>query len=168
MINKKICMLGAFAVGKTALVQRYIHSIFSDDYLSSVGVKISKKTVTVNGEEINLMLWDLEGQDDYSAINLSYLRGAMGLFIVADGSRGSTLSVALTLRNTALKTLGDEVPHILLVNKSDIQENWEVTDKIIASLKTGGMNVIKTSAKTGENVENAFNTLAQLMSERKI
>lgn len=71
-------MLGAFPVGKTALVQKHVHSIFSNDYLSTVGVKISKRAIQVDGQDINMMLWDMEGQDDYTNPNLAYLRGAMG------------------------------------------------------------------------------------------
>lgn len=64
-------MLGALAVGKTALVRQYVHSIFSDKYLSSVGVKVSKKSLECQSEPVSLMLWDLEGQDDYNAVNTS-------------------------------------------------------------------------------------------------
>ena len=61
MIQKKICMLGAFAVGKTSLVKRYVHSMFSDKYLSTVGVKIDKKVLHNGDSEVMLMLWDLYG-----------------------------------------------------------------------------------------------------------
>ncbi|MDL2259948.1 GTP-binding protein [Deltaproteobacteria bacterium OttesenSCG-928-K17] len=167
MINKKICMLGSLAVGKTALVQQFVRSIFSDSYLSSVGVKISKKSLIMDdGETVNLLLWDLEGQDDYNAVNTSYIKGANGLFFVADGTRGETLSVALMLRNTALDILGQDIPHILIVNKEDISATWEITDKVLDSLASSGITVIKTSAKTGNNVENIFHTLAKAMMEK--
>ena len=166
MINKKICMLGALAVGKTALVKRYVQSIFSDDYLSSVGVKVSKKTVAPGGREINLMLWDLEGQDDYNAVNLSYVSGASGLLFVVDGTRGETLSVALTLRNSALDILGHDIPHLLIVNKEDLKDSWEITEKVFDSLTNSGIRVLKTSAKTDLNVEEAFATLASLMTDQ--
>ena len=55
MLSKKVCMLGAYAVGKTALVQRYVHSIFADRYLSTVGVKISKKVLSLKNQEILLV-----------------------------------------------------------------------------------------------------------------
>lgn len=166
MINKKICMLGALAVGKTAMVQQYVRSIFSDDYLSSVGVKVSKKAVDLNGETMNMLLWDLEGQDDYGSVNTSYIRGAGGLLFVADGVRGETLSVALMLRNTALDLLGHDTPHLLVINKSDLADTWEITDKVLDSLKNSGIKVIKTSARTGDNVESAFTSLAGMMMER--
>jgi GTPase SAR1 and related small G proteins len=62
MINKKICMLGSFSVGKTSMVQRFVYSVFSDNYLSTVGVKISKKQINIDGTDLNMVLWDLEGR----------------------------------------------------------------------------------------------------------
>jgi small GTP-binding protein len=166
-------MLGALAVGKTALVQQYVRSIFSDSYLSSVGVKVSKKAVTVkkkdplkkdvDEQEVNLLLWDLEGQDNYSAVNISYIKGAGGLFFVVDGTRGETLSVALMLRNTALDILGHDTPHLILVNKNDLKDTWEITDKVLASLSHSGLKIMLTSAREGFNVDLAFNTLAEMM-----
>jgi small GTP-binding protein len=163
IIKKKICMLGAFGVGKTALVQQYVNSMFSDIYLSSVGVKISKKTVRIDEACVDFALWDLEGQDDYSVVNISYLRGAAGFFLVADGVRGDTLSVALNLRAKALDTLGADIPHLLLVNKEDLKDKWEITEKVLSSLKAYGVKLLPTSAKTGLNVNEAFTLLARDM-----
>lgn len=160
MINKKICMVGAFSVGKTALVQKFVHSIFSDQYLSTVGVKISKKTLTVDDTDVSLVLWDMEGKDDFADVNLTYLRGAMGFFMVADGTRKETLEIALHLRTMALEKAGD-IPHILLVNKADL--DWEITDEHLESVKKAGIQVLKTSAKTGLGVDEAFAALARAM-----
>ena len=162
MISKKICMLGAFAVGKTALVQQYVHSIFTDRYLSTVGVKISKKQVTVDDTEVSLVLWDLEGKDDYVDVNTSYLRGAMGFFVVADGTRKETLDVALSLRDTALSLIGN-VPHILLLNKADLAATWEMPEERLAGLQAGGLRIARTSAKTGLAVNDSFAALTKAM-----
>lgn len=167
MINKKICMLGALAVGKTALVRQYVHSIFSDNYLSSVGVKVSKKSLEFQSEPVSLLLWDLEGQDDYNAVNTTYIKGASGLFFVVDGNRGETLSVALMLRNTALDMLGQDTPHVVIINKEDLKGTWEITDKVIESLRNGGIKVLTTSAKTGLNVEQGFSTLTAMMMDKQ-
>ncbi len=162
MISKKVCMLGSFAVGKTALVQQYVHSIFTDRYLSTVGVKISKKTLTVDGREVSLVLWDLEGKDDYVDVNISYLRGAMGFFTVADGTRKETLDVALSLRDMALNLIGD-VPNVLLVNKADLAGAWEISDDRLAELEAAGVAVTRTSAKTGLAVNDSFIALTKAM-----
>jgi len=161
MVNKKICMMGGFAVGKTSLVARYVHSVFSDAYLSTVGVKISKKLVTVDGREITMVLWDMEGKDLYTTVNLAYLRGAMGFLLVADGTRLETLDVALELRETALAGLGSDIPHCLLVNKADIMGQWEVSPERIHALKEQGIPLFCTSAKTGQSIEEAFTVLAR-------
>ena len=155
-------MLGAFAVGKTALVQQYEHSIFTDRYLSTVGVKISKKKLTIGDKDVSLVLWDLEGKDDYVDVNISYLRGAMGFIVVADGTRKETLEIALSLRTLAMDLIGP-VPHSLLVNKTDLSPTWEVTDSQIEALEQQGVKVLRTSAKTGLAVNEAFTSLAQAM-----
>lgn len=162
MINKKVCMLGAFSVGKTSLVSQYVHTIFSDQYLSTVGVKISKKELKVDGEDVNLVLWDMEGRDNYADINVSYLRGSMGFFVVADGTRKETLESALAIRKLALEVMG-EVPSYLLLNKADLAERWEITGDILAEAENDGVKTIMTSAKTGQAVNTAFETLARDM-----
>ena len=92
MISKKICMVGDFSVGKTSLIRRFVDRQFSDKYLSTVGVKISRKAVELEGGEgdkktIQLLIWDIEGQTKFKAIAPSYLQGSKGVIIVADVSR---------------------------------------------------------------------------------
>jgi small GTP-binding protein len=158
-------MLGSFSVGKTALVRQYVNSIFSDTYLSTVGVKISKKSISVKDQEVNLLLWDMEGQDNYSLVNMSYLRGAHGLLFVVDGTRGETLTVALKLRVESMKILGSAIPSIFIINKTDLEPEWEITEKVLSSLEAKGVVIFKTSAKTGLNVEAIFTALAEQMIE---
>src|SRR5207302_7436931 len=85
-LQKKICVLGGFGVGKTSLVKRYIESIFSESYLTTVGVKIDKKTVDLTDRIVNLILWDIAGEDDLSSLRVAYLRGSAGYLLVADGT----------------------------------------------------------------------------------
>ncbi len=164
MLSKKVCMLGAYAVGKTALVQRYVHSIFADRYLSTVGVKISKKVLSLKNQEIVIVLWDLEGKDDYVDVKINYLRGSMGFFVVADGMRKETLDIALSLRTLALDLIGP-VPHALLVNKVDLLPSWEVTDSHLQFIEQQGVQVFKTSAKLGLAVNESFTSLAEAMAQ---
>ena len=163
MINKKICMVGAFAVGKSALVQQFVHSIFSDSYLSTVGVKISKKELHLDGNGVTLVLWDMEGKDLYVDVNISHLRGAMGYFLVVDGNRRETLQVALELRDIAVNLIGPQTPHCFLLNKADLESEWEVTNDDLELLRAQGIPFLKTSAKTGMGVEDAFTGLAKAM-----
>ncbi|MCC8194368.1 MAG: GTP-binding protein [Deltaproteobacteria bacterium] len=162
MINKKVCMLGGFSVGKTSLVERYVHSLFSDKYLSTVGVKISKKILSLDGTDVTLVLWDMEGKDIYTNVNLAYLRGAMGFFVVADGTRKETLEMAISLAEAAVNIAGN-IPSCLLVNKADLKDQWEITDAMLAPLVEQGITVLHTSAKTGAGVDEAFTTLTRNM-----
>ena len=160
--QKKICLLGAFAVGKTSLVRRYVDSIFSDVYLTTVGVKIDKRTLTVGGEGLTLILWDIAGEDDVSAVRTTYLRGAAGYFLVVDGTRGATLAVARSIQARAESALG-RVPFVVLVNKHDVRPEWEVSQQDLDELRSTGWPVELTSACTGEGVEEAFQALAERM-----
>ncbi len=158
-LQKKICMLGAFSVGKTSLVRRYVSSVFSDTYLTTVGVKIDKKTVDLDGRTVNLILWDLAGEDDVNALRLSYLRGAAGYVLVADGTRPATLDVALSLRGRVEADYGP-LPFALLLNKNDLPEQWTITEGDMNGLREAGWWVRSSSARTGEGVEEAFLDLA--------
>jgi small GTP-binding protein len=160
MIQKKICMLGAFAVGKTSLVQRFVKSIFTDRYLSTVGVKIDKKEVEVGGETVNLILWDLAGEDEFHRVQASYLRGAAGYLLVVDGTRQSTLETAFTIHERVERELG-EVPFVVVMNKADLAEEWEIEPLMLEDMEQRGWQVRRSSARTGEGVEEVFRSLAE-------
>ncbi len=164
MIQKKICMLGSFAVGKTSLVARYVRSIFSEKYHSTVGVKIDKKVLEIDNKTVNLILWDLYGEDQFQQMQTSYLRGSSGYLLVADGTRANTIDTAISLQERTKLAIGN-VPFILLINKADIKNNWEIADDTITALIKKGWAVLETSAKTGRNVEEAFQGLAKRILE---
>jgi small GTP-binding protein len=158
-VQKKLCMLGGFSVGKTSLVRRFVQSVFSETYLTTVGVKIDKKPVELTGRIVNLILWDLAGEDDLSSLRMSYLRGASGYVLVADGTRAATLDLALSLRQRVEAEFGP-LPFVLLLNKNDLKEQWAIGDADMANLQQNGWWVRSTSARTGEGVEDAFRDLA--------
>ncbi len=162
MIQKKVCMLGGFGVGKTSLVRRYVQSIYSDTYLTTVGVKIEKKTVNVGAAEVALILWDIAGEDDVSTIRTSYLRGTAGYFLVVDVTRGETLEVAKSIQVRVTAEIGS-VPFLFLLNKTDLKEDWDIPEQSVEDLRDAGYTVLRTSAKTGEGVEEAFQELAKRM-----
>ena len=165
MIQKKVCMLGATGVGKTSLVSRFVTSLFSDKYLTTIGVKVDKKIVAVDGQDVTLMLWDIYGQDEFQTVRESYLRGASAYLLVADGTRQLTLDTARELQKKAESVIGP-VPFILVLNKMDLQEEWRVDDRALWKLAEDGWPVIRTSAKTGAGVEDAFTKLTQKMVAR--
>jgi small GTP-binding protein len=162
VIQKKICLLGAFGVGKTSLVSRFVHSLFSDKYMTTVGVKIEKKSVTAGDRDVDLIIWDIYGEDDFQKVRLSYLRGAAGYLLVVDGTRRATLDTALALHKSATAAAG-AVPFVMLVNKADLVNQWEIPENTLVDLTRDGWTVLKTSAKTGAEVERAFTTLAEAM-----
>lgn len=163
MIQKKICMLGATGVGKTSLVQRFVKSIYSEKYHSTIGVKIDKKTFSVYGEDVTLLLWDLQGEDDQHKIRPSFLRGASGFFVVVDLTRHETLVTAFSIQQMVENEVGD-IPFYILLNKNDLTEELDITEEEIADIqKNHNWRILRTSAKSGDKVEQAFYELAELM-----
>ncbi len=159
MIQKKICMVGVFGTGKTSLVQQFIYSKFSEKYHSTVGVKIDRKQVSVAGTDVNLLLWDLAGQDKFQSVQGSYLRGSAGVFFVVDGTRRETLDELGGLQALARDNVG-AVPSVIAINKADLEDQWQLGPGDFDALFGPGRHVLKTSAKTGVGVEEAFLWLA--------
>jgi small GTP-binding protein len=162
MLQKKICMLGSFAVGKTSLVRRYVESIYSDAYHTTVGVKIDKKVVQVGPQEVTLVLWDLYGEDEFQKMRWSYVKGASGYLLVADGTRRATFEKALSLEEGVRQAAGS-LPFIFVLNKADLASSWELDAGMEQQLVDKGWEVMRASAKTGENVDAAFRKLTEKM-----
>ena len=155
-------MLGGYAVGKTSLVKRFVHGVFSEKYLTTIGVKIDKKEVRVGDVDVSLVLWDLAGENGFEKVRLSYLRGASGYLLVVDGTRRASLEVALEVQRKAQATLGD-VPFLVLVNKGDLRDQWTVLPSDIQALEAKGWRVLITSAREGLAVDEAFLLLSRDM-----
>lgn len=164
MIQKKICLLGGFAVGKTSLIRRFVTGMFSELYQTTIGVTIEKKTLLVADRDVTLMIWDLYGEDDFQNMRESYLRGSSGYILVADGMRRSTLATAEALHRLAQSTLGP-VPFVLMVNKADQLKEWEIDEATLARLRHSGWLVFRGSAKTGDGVPELFVQLTQKLLE---
>jgi len=157
---RKVCMLGDFGVGKTSLVARFVRNTFSDQYLTTVGVKVDTREVALDGRDpIKLVIWDIAGRSALDVLNMSYLRGASGLLLVADGTRESTLRAALDLLMQSRALLPD-AHAVLLVNKLDLVERWEVAPATLAELRRT-LPVYETSARFGDGVERAFIDMAE-------
>ncbi|MBT8112820.1 MAG: GTP-binding protein [Gammaproteobacteria bacterium] len=161
MINKKICMIGDFSVGKTSLTTRFVKNIFSEKYLSTVGVKVDTKEIKVDKKTtLKLMIWDIAGKDKFTTLDDNYLRGSAGYLLVADGTRPQTIETAFKLQVHMADKFGD-IPFCMLVNKCDLKSDWEYSDKELSMIKTKGWSFFETSAKSGENVDTAFFELGQ-------
>src|SRR5215471_685306 len=133
--QKKICLLGSFAVGKTSLAERFVQSIFSDRYRTTVGVRIHKKSMHFGERSLDLIIWDLAGEDELIVLRTAYLRGAAGYLLVADGTRPETLNKAIDLQRRVHGELGD-VPFVLVVNKLDRSGEWNIQDDALQELST--------------------------------
>ncbi len=162
MIQKKICMIGTSGVGKTSLVARFVQSMFAEKYLTTVGVKIEKKTLKVDDAEAMLMIWDLAGDDDFQRLQTSYLRGSGGYLLVADGTRRVTLDLALEIQQRVVAAIG-AVPFILALNKADLAPQWDLDEARLAALAAHGWTIVRTSAKDGAGVEGVFAALTRMM-----
>jgi len=162
MLQKKICMIGSFAVGKTSLVRRFVESIYSETYLTTVGVKVDKKVMQSAGQEVTLVLWDIYGEDELQKMRWSYVRGASGYLLVADVTRRATLDKALELEEKVRQEVG-VIPFVFAVNKCDLAADWDADEALKEHIAVKGWNVVRTSAKTGESVEKVFESLTQAM-----
>jgi small GTP-binding protein len=159
MLSFKICVVGAFGVGKTSLVRRYAHSIFDERYFTTVGVRVDQKEIHVGANAVQLVLWDIAGEDEVTKLRMQHLRGMSGYLLVADGLRADTVATAKRLRADIDRTY-PSVPFLLLINKSDLRHDWEVSPASIQDLQDQGWDLMETSAKRNEGVELAFMRLA--------
>jgi len=156
MIRKKILLLGDFSVGKTSLVKRYVDGTFDDKYLTTIGVKISKKLLTLKGVEYELLIWDIEGSTPSKKISLGYYKGASGAIFVADVTRKETIE-GIEAHKEVFLSENPDAKFVIAYNKSDklseiLKEQMELTE-----------NSFLTSAKNDENVEALFIKLMENM-----
>lgn len=163
MLQKKVCLLGASAVGKTSLVKRFVEGIFSEKYLTTIGVKIDKKQIELSNQCVQFMLWDIEGIDRYCGFQSKYLRGAAAYIIVTDNSRAQSLLEGIEIHQMARETT--DVPAILAINKSDLNEKWHWGEREVAEFSQDFLECFYTSAKTGDQVETMFKFLATQLAK---
>jgi small GTP-binding protein len=171
VISKKVCLLGDFAVGKTSLVRRFVYDLFDDRYISTIGVRVSRKTVALprDGEivELNMMLWDLAGIDGFDRVRASYLRGASGAVLVCDLTRAETVS-SLHKYYQELQAVSLGAHLVVAANKHDLVEPHRPggppapgMEHVQAAAASMGARIYLTSAKTGDQVEALFRHLGR-------
>ena len=164
-------MLGDFGVGKTSLIRRFVERQFSDKYLSTVGVKISRKTVNIksrlhqNSMSVQMMIWDLEGNTKFKAITPTYLQGARSAVIVGDLSRKATIE-HIPDHIQSFLSVNSKGFVIVALNKSDLINQDELAEISGFPQFNNHNQVIATyltSAKTGKSVDQVFAKLASKM-----
>lgn len=167
VITKKICLLGDFNVGKTSLIKRFVEDKFSEQYLSTVGVQVSRKSVAIatdlEVQQVNLMIWDLEGNTKFKSITPGYLKGASGSIIIADLTRTNTLS-SLSQHINLFSEVNPQGTMAIALNKADLVTP-EKLDKLLEIYSSHHhpqiVSIYPTSAKTGDNVADIFIELSE-------
>jgi small GTP-binding protein len=165
-IVKKICILGDPFVGKTSLIRKFVYDVFDDKYISTIGTKVTTKQILLdcNGKkiEITFLIWDILGQREHQSLHSAHYKGASGALVVCDITRRETLD---NIKNwvDALHNVVGKTPVLILANKNDLEEKaFSSADLKKISLQYNA-DFFLTSAKTGENVENAFLTLGRIL-----
>lgn len=166
VIAKKVCLIGDFGVGKTSLIQRFVDRQFSDQYLSTVGVKISKKIIEIQStpepRSLQLLIWDIEGHTKFKSIASSYFQGAVGAIIVGDVTRRETLE-QLSKHTQDFLAVNPNGFTVVALNKADLIDS-EAQEKLVQhyglNQQVSVLECVSTSAKTGANVDRVFDRLA--------
>lgn len=167
----KICLVGEGAVGKTCLIRRFVHDQFDDRYISTLGAKVSKKELLVDGEQggldVDMTIWDIMGEKGFrELLKEAYFHGAQGVLAVLDLTRKETLSELHDWIAAVVKVTGN-IPVEILANKVDLKDQMAVTEQDVAGMaKAHGAPYLLTSAKTGQNVEAGFANLAKTIAAR--
>ena len=171
-IQKKIILLGDGAVGKTSLIKRFVVDKFDDKYILTIGSKITAKALQIEIEKdlyyLNLQIWDILGQKGYSKLHESSFRGTDGVIMVADITRPETLQSIGDYWIPEVENLIGMVPSVILVNKSDLTKQAVIREKELRKFASRfKSSFYLTSAKNGENVKYAFNSIGKGMIEKK-
>jgi len=165
MIARKIILVGDFATGKTSLIRRFVDNQFSDTYLSTIGVKISKKIIPLTDETVQGLIWDIEGGTQNKPVNVTYFTGAHGAILVADITREETIAHLSDYLDMVRRRISN-IPVVLVLNKCDkIDEALmrKTESQVLREFGSDADGLFLTSAKTGEGVEEMFYALAERM-----
>lgn len=174
ILKRKICLIGDNMVGKTSLIRRFVHNEFSDEYISTIGTQISRKKIAFSYPKnkkgakkynITFSIWDIVGQREYRSLALRHFVEASGALIVCDITRKDTLENLHEWLNPLYFTAGN-IPTLLLINKNDLK-NLSVIDQEEIKDFTDKYEIpyLYTSAKTGNNVDEAFHKLGEWIIE---
>ena len=151
----KICLVGEGAVGKTCLIRRFIQDQFDDRYISTLGAKVSKKEIKVDGPnggmDVDMTIWDIMGEKGFrDLLKEAYFHGAQGVLAICDVSRKETLDDLDEWVAAVVKVTGN-VPIEFLANKADLKDQMAVSEADVrAAAESHGAPWLYTSAKTGD------------------
>ncbi len=174
VMKAKLCLAGASSVGKSSLIRRFVVNEFDDRYLATIGTKVSKTQVSVpvvGGDPvlINLMIWDIMGQMGFrELLQEEFFQGAQGILAVADITRPETLDDLYIWIDQIDRIVGT-IPIVLALNKVDLPHDQHMPEDSIRKFAHAfDCEVVRTSAKTRENVEEVFWRLSRLVINRAL
>jgi small GTP-binding protein len=170
----KVCLVGEAAVGKTSLIRRFVLDNFDDKYIQTLGTKVSKKEMSTHDVDpsgdlkIDMTIWDIMGQKGFrELLKEAYFYGAKGILAVCDATRKKTLEDLDDWIEGVYSVTG-KIPIEFLANKIDLKDQLQVTeDDVVQAAKAYDSPFRFTSAKTGENVETAFQSLAERIAKER-
>lgn len=165
-LRRKVCLLGAPAVGKTSVARRFAEDRFDEGHRSTISVSISKGLIELGDVSLEMMLWDPGFSDENEQYNRSFISGASGLAFVVDSTRPQTLDHLLEAQVKGRGFIGFR-PSILLVNKIDLTEDFALTKDQLDAAGKLDWRMAQTSAKSGHQVRAAFEDLAEMMLEAR-
>ncbi|MDH3625153.1 MAG: GTP-binding protein [Myxococcales bacterium] len=165
-LRRKVCVLGASGVGKTSLVRRFAEGKFDEDHQRTIGVAISKGTLTFDDISLELMLWDYEGAEPSSQYSRSFISGASGLVFVVDVTRPETLDHLLEAQVKGRGYTGSR-PSVLVANKIDLTRDFALNKQQLDKAGEQDWLIVQASAKSGDNVDDAFAKLGQMMLDAR-
>jgi len=165
----KIILVGDYGVGKSTSIHRFVEDKFKANYVPTLGVQVTKKSIEINGNSIDLMIWDLAGQDRYAMVRQRFYSGTQGILMLYDVTRMSSL-INIKKWYNEVSRFTEQIPIILIGNKIDLVEKKEVRNADVNRfLEENNINVkvkVKTSAKDGVNIEKTFHYLVRILMNK--
>jgi len=163
----KFLLIGDSGVGKTCILFRFSDDAFNTTFISTIGIDFKIKTVEINGKKVKLQIWDTAGQERFHTITTSYYRGANGIMLVYDITNPKSFdNIEKWLKNIT-DHASDDVERLLLANKCDMEEQRMISTAKGAELaQKNGIKFFETSAKSNNNINDAFMSLAAAVLEK--
>ncbi len=159
---KKVCFLGAAAVGKSSIIASYSGDELTGGYVSTLGVRITRSVVTLNERLREFVVWDIKGESGFYTIPEVYLAGSDGIMLVADGTRRATVDNALDIHARIMEDFG-HIPLVMLINKTDLGDIWEIDDAVISRLRARIPDIYTCSARSATTIRAAMQSLGRAM-----